>query len=110
NINTAGLYSFFTSSDDGSVMFIDGVKVVDFNRLGGIAEGTGTATLTAGLHDIHIMWYENAGSAAIEARWQPPGGLKDFLPNSVLITSPANAQSFFNGNNVEVSAASTIDN
>ena len=56
------------------------------------------------------MWYENAGSAAIEARWTPPGGVKDFLPNNVLLTSSQFASSSFTNNNVEVSAPSTIDN
>jgi autotransporter-associated beta strand protein len=110
NITNPGAYSFTTSSDDGSVMFIDGIKVVDFNRLGGFAtSAAGTINLTQGLHDIVIAFYENTGGAGIEARWTPPGGTNGFLPNNVLMPSTAGANGSFTSANVELTTASVIE-
>ena len=57
NITTAGSYTFYTASDDGSKLYIDGVQVVDNDGLHGIVEQSGTLTLTAGMHAIEVTFF-----------------------------------------------------
>jgi len=74
NAQTAGTYTFSTSSDDGSVLFIDGVQVVDNNFFQGFTKRTGTASLSAGLHDIVIAYYQSGGGYGLQATVTAPGG------------------------------------
>ena len=74
NISTPGLHTFETSSDDGSKLFIDGTEVVDNDGDHGIVTQSGTLTLSAGLHEIIVLFFENAGSSSLSVSHQPPSG------------------------------------
>ena len=74
HISTPGLHTFETSSDDGSKLFIDGTEVVDNDGDHGIVTQSGTITLTAGLHEITVLFHENTGSSSLAVNHQPPGG------------------------------------
>jgi len=54
---TAGSYFFQIFADDGGLFFLDGNLVVN-NRTGS-GTTTGSTTLTAGLHDLYIFFYES---------------------------------------------------
>ncbi len=70
NIPTAGTYTFGTTSDDGSMMFIynNGAwqTVVNNNNFQGFTQIVGQITLTSGLHPIEIAYYEGGGGYFIE--------------------------------------------
>gem|GEM_PF-1637015 len=86
-IPTTGDYTFFTKSDDGSRLYIDGVLVVNNDGLHAALEMSGTRHLTAGCHTIEIQFFENTGSEVMETRWQGPGIAKQLIPNSAFKTS-----------------------
>lgn len=73
NIGTAGVYTFNTSSDDGSMLFIDGVAVVNNNFHQAITTRTGAVTLTAGYHDIVVGFYQANGVYGLNAQISGPG-------------------------------------
>ncbi|MDB6155519.1 MAG: Extracellular serine protease precursor, partial [Chthoniobacteraceae bacterium] len=73
NIGTAGLYTFNTSSDDGSMLFIDGQTVVNNNFSQGVTTRTGTITLSAGYHNIAVGYYEGGGGFGLNAQISGPG-------------------------------------
>jgi fibronectin-binding autotransporter adhesin len=100
----AGDYTFLTRSDDGSVLFIDGVKVVNNNNYQGMTNATGVITLTAGVHTISVGMYEGTGGAGLEVRFTAPGGADQFLSNDLLTSSGLTAT-----NAVNLQATSTID-
>ena len=79
-----GKYTFFTESDDGSRLFIDGKQVVDNGGLHAMEEKEGTAELKAGPHDIKIDFFENEGGAGCIARWEAEGVAKEVVPEKVL--------------------------
>ncbi len=83
NVPTDGTYTFYTASDDGSVLYIDGQLVVSNNYWQSMTERSGTIDLTAGLHNIDIAWYEGGGDAGMTASWAPPGGSKELIPPEV---------------------------
>jgi autotransporter-associated beta strand protein len=89
NAQAPGLYTFFTASDDGSVLFIDGNMVVNNNFTQGVTERSGTIDLTAGLHDIAIGYYQGGGGYGLDASYTAPGGAKTLLPNSLLSSTGA---------------------
>jgi hypothetical protein len=79
NIATAGGYSFWCDSDDGSIIYVDGVLVANFDGLHG---GEGAAApdpgygktlapinLGAGYHLIEVWMYENGGGDMLEVRY-----------------------------------------
>jgi hypothetical protein len=73
-IDTAGLYSFSTRSDDGTKLWIDGQVVVDNDYWQGFTERTGTVQLSSGPHSIAFGFYEGGGGAGFDVRWDPTGG------------------------------------
>jgi predicted esterase len=85
-IDEIGTYSFFTSSDDGSRLFIDGVMVVDNDGLHGTQERTGTYTFAStGRYPIRVIFFENGGGEVLQVSYDPPGtAAKQLIPSNKL--------------------------
>jgi fibronectin-binding autotransporter adhesin len=66
--------NFATTSDDGSMLYVDGSAVVNNNNFQGAAQATGIADLTPGLHTIDVEYYQGGGAAVMDAQWDPTGG------------------------------------
>jgi hypothetical protein len=84
SILTTGTWTFFTESDDGSKLFIDGTLVVNNDGPHGMVERAGEVSLEAGLHLFRYDFFENFGGAGAIARWQGPGVAKAVIPASAL--------------------------
>jgi glucose/arabinose dehydrogenase len=81
----SGLHTFYTQSDDGVRLWINGVLVVDNWTDHPITENTGTISLTAGQrYAIRMEFYENAGDAVARLLWSAPGLAKEAVPTSQL--------------------------
>ena len=75
--------NFATTSDDGSMLYIDGNAVVANNNFQEPTQATGMAELTPGLHEIDVEYYQGGGGATIDAQWDPTGGTNFVdIPNS----------------------------
>ena len=77
-----GTYQFATISDDGSVLFIDGKRVVDWPGWHGPEEGRGgqihaEVSLTRGRHTIDYWVVQGTGGFCAQVAWKTPGQ-KDF--------------------------------
>lgn len=68
-----GTYTFWTNSDDGSHVWIDGVHVVDNGGNHGMKVVEGSIDLDAGRHAIEINFYEQGGGEGMELTWAGPG-------------------------------------
>jgi hypothetical protein len=79
-----GVYTLFTTSDDGSGLFIDGKKVVDNDGNHGQEEKSGDVLLSAGLHTMTVLYFNQTRGQGITARWQGPGIAKTIIPDSAL--------------------------
>ena len=84
-----GSYTFFTASDDGSMLWIDGQLVVNNNFAQGVTERSGTITLTAGVHDIVYAYYNSGGGYGFYSNVTTPGGSKTLMNNSDLSSGSA---------------------
>ncbi len=75
--------NFATTSDDGSMLYIDGNAVVNNNNFQGATQATGLANLTPGLHTIDVEYYQGGGGATLDVQWDPTGGTNFVdIPNS----------------------------
>ena len=104
-VPTDGVYTFGTTSDDGSMLFIDGATVVSNNFYQGMTRREGSVTLTAGYHDIDIGFYEGGGGNGLIVDWAGPGFGRQTLPNSVLETP----RLFSSGGGINLVSSGTFD-
>jgi hypothetical protein len=79
-----GYYTFYTSSDDGSKLYIDGAQVVDNDGFHGMQWRQGTRYLTAGKHSIMVTMFEWGGGEGLEVQVEGPGIPRIPIPNEVL--------------------------
>jgi len=81
----AETYTFYTVSDDGIRLWVNGVLLVDNWTDQGATEKSGTITLVAGQkYDIVIEYYENAGEAVTKLYWSSASTPKTIVPKSQL--------------------------
>ncbi|WP_299217259.1 carbohydrate-binding protein [uncultured Aquimarina sp.] len=81
NIPNDGSYTFYTTSDDGSTLWIDGIKVVDNDGLHGAREESGTICLEAGYHQIEVQFFEKTGGNVLSVAYEGPGITKQNISN-----------------------------
>ena len=77
-------YQFFTTSDDGSVLYIDNKQVVGNDGSHGPQEATGLIALKPGYHRITVLYFDDYEGNSIEVRYQAPGIEKQLIPESML--------------------------
>ncbi len=73
-INEAGDYNFYTSSDDGSRLLINGEQIVDNDGRHGASPVIGKTNLKKGKHDIVVLYFESKGGEALEVGTVKPSG------------------------------------
>lgn len=70
---TSGVYTFKTTSDDGSWLWVDGRAVVVNAGLHAAAASTGAISLDAGRHVLSFKYFERSGDAVAGYSVQMPG-------------------------------------
>ncbi|MDT7831567.1 PA14 domain-containing protein [Flavobacteriaceae bacterium S356] len=80
NIETSETYTFYTNSDDGSKLFINGIQVVDNDGDHGPQERSGTIPLTPGAYPITVLFYENGGGESLSVEYSSPLITRTTLP------------------------------
>ncbi len=82
---TSETYTFYTTSDDGVRLWVNGTQVINNWTDHGPTENSGTIALTAGVPvDIKLEYYENGGGAQIHLSWSSPSVAKQAVPQSAL--------------------------
>lgn len=87
NVAQTGVYNFSTSSDDGSVLRIDGNLVVNNNVFQAPFTRTGSVLLTQGIHNFEVQMFEGGGGATLDLGSSTVPG--PFNPNNPLNRLPA---------------------
>ncbi len=78
-------YTFYTVSNDGVRLWVNGVRVVNNWTNHGTTENSGTIALTAGQkYDIRMEFYEDTGNATARLLWSSPSTTKAVVPNTRL--------------------------
>jgi len=79
-----GLYTFSSSSDDGSRVYVAGELVVDNDGLHGEQTRSGSIGLEAGFHEFRVEYFNAAGGLALDVGWRGPGVTTGPIPASAL--------------------------
>ena len=116
NVPSDGNYTFYTSSDDGSKLYIGSAEVVNNDGIHGDEEKSGSIGLKAGKHALTLVFFENDKGEALSVSYQGPGITKALIPSlalyriapnqapTVSIVSPINNASFTAPSNILINA------
>jgi hypothetical protein len=78
-------YTFYTVSDDGVRLWVNGVLIIDNWTDHAPTENSGTITLSAGQrYSVQMDFYENGGGAVAQLSWSSPSIAKEIVPQSQL--------------------------
>jgi hypothetical protein len=78
-------YTFYTNSDDGVRLWIEGQQLVNNWTDHGPTENKGAIDLVAGnTYSLQMEYYENGGGAVAELRWSSPRTPKQVIPQAAL--------------------------
>jgi hypothetical protein len=81
-------YTFYTRTDDGVRLWVNGTLLVDKWLDQGPTEWSGTIALTAGTkYNIQMDYYENGGGAVAQLSWSSSSQPKQIIPQSRLFTT-----------------------
>lgn len=83
-VEITGAYSFYTASDDGSILLIDGKEVVNNDGNHGSVEVEGKCLLEKGMHKIQLLYFDSSGDNDLLLSYKVPGGTKVEVPRFVL--------------------------
>jgi len=84
-VETAGAYTFYTRSDDGSKLFVNGQLVVDNDGLHSVKEQNGIITLASGEHDVRVEYFERTGGDDLQVLWSGPGLTKQLIADAAFV-------------------------
>ncbi len=86
---TTGVYTFYTASDSGTEVVVDGDAVINNLAARSASTQSGTISLTAGQAVPILVQYISRGSGAssIKLLWSAAGGRKQVVPRSALVAA-----------------------
>jgi len=82
-VEEGGAFTFYLGGDDGAVLVVDGVPLIDNDGDHGFRTRTGEIELEPGTHNIELRYFENFGVAGLKLEWEGPG-----LTGVELVTAP----------------------
>ncbi len=90
-------YTFYTETDDGVRLWVNGQLLVDKWIDQGPTEWNGQIALTTGQrYDIRMEFYENGGGAMARLRWSSASQTKQIIPQSRLYLPGSGSQAEIN--------------
>ena len=93
DIPTSGDYTFYTLSDDGSMLYVGSALVVNNDGAHGPVEKGGSISLVQGLNPITVDFFQYAGGEMLQVSWAGPGITREGIPDSVLSPVPGSTES-----------------
>ncbi len=78
------VYTFTTTSDDGSKLYIDGRLVVDNDFQHATERKSGQIGLKAGYHNIRLEYFEAGGGEELKVYWQYSAFEEDTISSKAL--------------------------
>ncbi|REG34169.1 glucose/arabinose dehydrogenase [Archangium gephyra] len=78
-------YTFYTQSNDGVRLWVDGMLLIDNWTVHSTTENRGTVTLQAGrAHALQLEFFEQTGLATMRLHWSSPSQRKQIIPPAQL--------------------------
>ncbi len=109
----AGDYTFYTASNDGVRLSVDGRLLINNWTGHSETEDSGTISLQPGkLYDLKLEYFQSGGSAVMKLAWKPPGAPRSLLPLGALTNSrraPGLDAEYYTGQNFDTLAFRRVD-
>ncbi|MFN4243281.1 MAG: alkaline phosphatase family protein [Tepidisphaerales bacterium] len=83
-IEVPGVYRFWTESDDGSKLLVNGRTVVDNDGEHGPRRKRGSIDLAAGRHELEVLYFNATGSGLLRVFMAAPTGRREVLRHESL--------------------------
>jgi len=83
-VDQPGSYTFYTRSDDGSKLFVDGKEVVNNDGDHGVIEKNSSIDLAQGKHLVKVEYYNGSGGFWLDVLYKGPGVPKQIIPANKL--------------------------
>ncbi|MDN3689931.1 alkaline phosphatase family protein [Cyclobacterium jeungdonense] len=80
-IPKSGTYTFFLESDDGSLLFLNGEKVIDNDGSHSTREKNASLDLEAGIFPLEVYYFDDIAGEALEVSFVGPG-----IPKQIITT------------------------
>jgi len=87
-VENPGLYTFWTNSDDGVRLKIAGETVIENWTDHAPTSDWGSISLSAGVYELQLDFYENGGGAVMQLEYEGPGISRKIIPTSALGYEP----------------------
>lgn len=84
DIEEEGEYTFYISSNDGSLLYIDDKLLIDNDGEHGATEKSKTIHLESGNHEIKVGYFQSGGGKFLLVSYEGPNILRRVLPASIL--------------------------
>ncbi|MEP7108363.1 MAG: PA14 domain-containing protein [Ferruginibacter sp.] len=84
NVPSDGFYTFYTSSNDGSNLYIDNLLIVANDGVHGVIEKSSTIGLKAGMHAITCLYFQKINGLSLLVSYEGGGISKQLIPSSSL--------------------------
>ncbi len=89
DVTSPGTYTFYTSSDDGSMVWIGNAPVVNNAGAHAMREASGTTNLASGLYPVTVGFFQGVLAYGLTVSWEGPGISKQPIPPEVLYNTQA---------------------
>lgn len=89
NVPATGEYVFRLSSDDGSLLFIDGKLVIDHEGVHAATPKDKAVRLEQGWRNLLIQYFEHEGDEVLKLEWKKPGENEFRVLDSSVLRVPA---------------------
>lgn len=86
-IKKTGKYSFRLGSDDGSILYLDGKKLIDNDGVHPNTSKEASLDLQAGMHAIRVDWFEKGGEEVLALDWAGPGIKSGGIDKAIVMSS-----------------------
>ena len=83
-IDKRGVYRFYTYSDDGSKLLIDGTTIVDNDGGHSAKRSEGKVALEVGYHELELRYFEDYMGQALEVGYSSKDFLETVIPDNML--------------------------
>ena len=80
DVPTAGNWTFYLTSDDGSELWLNDSSLVTNYGSHGMRELSSSIILDAGLHDFRIEFFQGGGPHGLTLHWEGPNQSKALIP------------------------------
>ena len=79
-VTEAGTYNFFTNSDDGSKLYVNGTEIVNNDGDHGVMERSGSLELSEGRHLVRVEFFNGGGGYHLDVKYSGPNTPKQIIP------------------------------